>query len=89
MVSELGGYDLVSMFPGADHEDIIVTTRRNQLAFLSTSDKDLEKMNEEQSIDVLENTIGQSFVLDENENWSRQCILYFPRMEFGLTLDRG
>lgn len=77
--TETGGYDLSSMFPHADHGSIIVTTRRQHLSFLGTSDKALDKMDETQSIDVVTYNIGQTFVdesgIDDRNSWSLKCNL--------------
>jgi hypothetical protein len=75
--TETGGYDLSSMFPQADHGSIIVTTRRQHLSFLGTSDKALDKMDEVQSIDLLAHNIGHTFVDESGSNdrdsWSLKC----------------
>ncbi|KAE9379634.1 hypothetical protein N431DRAFT_364884, partial [Stipitochalara longipes BDJ] len=63
--SETNGYDLLSMFPTADHGSIIITTRRNQLTSLGNSQVMLQRMSENQSIDLLENNIGQKSILND------------------------
>jgi hypothetical protein len=70
---EESGYDLLSMFPTADHGSIIITTRRNQLSSLGDSQKMLQGLDEIQSIDLLENNIGQKFTADDSSSWDRKC----------------
>jgi hypothetical protein len=73
LITEDNGYELLSMFPTADHGSIIITTRRNQLSSLGNSQKMLQRMNETQSITLLENNIGQEFIINDTSIWDRKC----------------
>jgi len=73
LASEENGYDLFPMFPETDHGSIIITTRRNQLSSLGTCQKMLQRMDEIQSIALLESNISQEFIVDEASSWDKKC----------------
>jgi hypothetical protein len=68
-----GGYELSEYLPASVCGSIIITTRRSHLARLGTADWPIGKMDTQQSLDVLEQNLGQSFSEDDGSKYSRTC----------------